>query len=168
MKKIFISGHKGMVGSAIIRYLEENDKNREIITIPRDKLDLTNQNEVNKFIKSIKPDELIIAAAKVGGIYANNKYPAEFIYNNLIISSNLIHAAYETGIPKVLFLGSSCIYPRYATQPITENQLLSGSLEETNEWYAISKIAGIKLCQAYRKQYKCNFIICNAHQSLWN
>ena len=158
MIKTFIAGHNGMVGSAIIRELTNTNNNRKIITETRENLDLTDQFKVNSFIKKINPDEIIIAAAKVGGIHANSTYTAEFIYDNLTIASNLIHAAYKNNVNKLLYLGSSCIYPRESNQPIIEESLLTGPLESTNEWYAISKIAGIKLCQAYRKQYNCNFI----------
>ena len=159
MIKTFVTGHNGMVGSAIIRELTNtNNNNRKIITETKENLDLTDQFKVNSFIKKINPDEIIIAAAKVGGIHANSSYPAEFIYDNLTIALNLIHAAYKNNVNKLLYLGSSCIYPRESNQPISEEALLTGPLESTNEWYAISKIAGIKLCQAYRKQYNCNFI----------
>ena len=136
-----------------------NKKNkRTVITASRNELDLTIQSDVNNFIKQVMPDEIIVAAAKVGGIHANSTYPAEFIYDNLAISTNLIHSAYKNKIKKLLYLGSSCIYPKEAIQPINEKELLSGPLEKTNEWYAISKIAGIKLCQSFRKQYNCDFI----------
>ena len=158
IKKVFVAGHKGMVGSAILRNLDHENSNRDIIVASKKELDLANQNDVNNFISLNKPDEIIIAAAKVGGIHANTSYPAEFIHQNLNIALNLIHAAYENKTKKLLYLGSSCIYPRDSKQPITEDQLLNGQLEKTNEWYAIAKIAGIKLCQAYRKQYGCNFI----------
>ena len=158
MIKTYVTGHNGMVGSAIIRELKKHKNKREIITESKESLDLTDQFKVNSYIKKIKPDEIIIAAAKVGGIHANSTYPAEFIYDNLTIASNLIHAAYTNNVKKLLYLGSSCIYPRESNQPIIEESLLTGPLESTNEWYAISKIAGIKLCQAYRKQYNCNFI----------
>jgi len=146
------------VGSAIVRELNKKKNNRTVITATRNELDLTNQSDVNNFIKQVMPDEIIVAAAKVGGIHANTTYPAEFIYDNLAIAINLIHSAYKNKIKKLLYLGSSCIYPREASQPINEKELLSGPLEKTNEWYAISKIAGIKLCQSFRKQYDCDFI----------
>ena len=158
MKRTYVSGHLGMVGSAIVRELNKKKNNRTVITATRNELDLTNQSDVNNFIKQVMPDEIIVAAAKVGGIHANRTYPAEFIYDNLAIATNLIHSAYKNKIKKLLYLGSSCIYPREAIQPINENELLSGPLEKTNEWYAISKIAGIKLCQSFRKQYNCDFI----------
>ena len=158
MKRTYVSGHLGMVGSSIVRELNKKKNKRAVITATRNELDLTNQSDVNNFIKQVMPDEIIVAAAKVGGIHANSTYPAEFIYDNLAISTNLIHSAYKNKIKKLLYLGSSCIYPREAFQPINENELLSGPLEKTNEWYAISKIAGIKLCQSFRKQYNCDFI----------
>ena len=158
MKRTYVSGHLGMVGSSIVRELNKKKYNRAVITATRNELDLTNQSDVNNFIKQVMPDEIIVAAAKVGGIHANSTYPAEFIYDNLAIATNLIHSAYKNKIKKLLYLGSSCIYPREAIQPINENELLSGPLEKTNEWYAISKIAGIKLCQSFRKQYNCDFI----------
>lgn len=158
MKRTYVSGHLGMVGSSIVRELNKKKNKRAVITATRNELDLTNQSDVNNFIKQVMPDEIIVAAAKVGGIHANSTYPAEFIYDNLAIATNLIHSAYKNKIKKLLYLGSSCIYPREAIQPINENELLSGPLEKTNEWYAISKIAGIKLCQSFRKQYNCDFI----------
>ena len=158
MKRTYVAGHLGMVGSALVRELNKKKNKRAVITASRNELDLTNQSDVNNFIKQVMPDEIIVAAAKVGGIHANSTYPAEFIYDNLAISTNLIHSAYKNKIKKLLYLGSSCIYPREAIQPISEKELLSGPLEKTNEWYAISKIAGIKLCQSFRKQYNCDFI----------
>ena len=158
MKRTYVAGHLGMVGSALVRELNKKKNKRAVITASRDELDLTNQSDVNSFIKQAMPDEIIVAAAKVGGIHANSTYPAEFIYDNLAISTNLIHSAYKNKIKKLLYLGSSCIYPKEAIQPINENELLSGPLEKTNEWYAIAKIAGIKLCQSFRKQYNCDFI----------
>ena len=153
IKKIFVAGHNGMVGSSLLRNLNVENKNNKLIVKSKDELNLTNQQEVSNFLITEKPDEVYIAAAKVGGIYANSKYPAEFIYNNLMISTNLINLCFENNIKKILFLGSSCIYPKFSQQPIKEEYLLSGTLEETNEAYAISKIAGIKLCEAYNKQY---------------
>ena len=150
--RIYIAGHRGMVGSAIARLLE-HDASAEIITRSRDEMDLTNQAAVNKFFAEVKIDQVYIAGAKVGGIYANTAYPAEFIYNNLMIEANVIHAAYKNGVKKLLFLGSSCIYPRNSPQPIPENALLGGHLEPSNEPYAIAKIAGIKLCESYNRQY---------------
>ena len=158
MIKTLVTGHNGMVGSAIVRNIKKFHPNREVLSVPKKQVDLRNQLEVNSLVSSLTPDEIIVSAAKVGGIYANSNFPAEFIYDNLSISSNIINAAFNYKIKKLLYLGSSCIYPRDAIQPITEDSLLTGPLEETNEWYAISKIAGIKLCQAYRKQYNCNFI----------
>ena len=154
--KIYIAGHKGLIGSAILRRLiVEGYKN--IITIDKKKLDLTNQSKVNKFIKKQKPKFIFIAAAKVGGIYSNNKFKADFIYENLMIQTNLINAAYNNGIKNLIFLGSSCIYPKFSKQPIKENYILSGKLEETNDAYAIAKIAGIKMCESYNDQYGTNY-----------
>ncbi|WP_370244196.1 GDP-L-fucose synthase [Alteromonas abrolhosensis] len=152
MKKVFIAGHRGMVGAAIVRNLKQQN-DIEIITKTRSELDLTNQNQVNSFFAESNIDEVYLAAAKVGGIHANNTYPAEFIYENLMIEANIIHAAHTNDVQKLLFLGSSCIYPKLAEQPMTENALLTGTLEETNEPYAIAKIAGIKLCESYNRQY---------------
>ena len=152
MKKIFVAGHRGMVGSAICRQLQKQ-ADVEIITRARDELDLCDQRAVHKFMKSEKPDEVILAAAKVGGIHANNTYPAEFIYQNLQIQNNVIHAAHVNDVQKLLFLGSSCIYPRAVEQPMKESALLTGVLEPTNEPYAIAKIAGIKMCESYNRQY---------------
>lgn len=150
--KIFVSGHNGMVGSALVRHLEPESGN-QIITANRSKLDLTNQQAVNEFFKDTQPDQVYLAAAKVGGIYANNEYPADFIYQNLMIQANVIRAAHDFGVEKLLFLGSSCIYPKLSDQPMREEALLSGMLEPTNEPYAIAKIAGIKLCESYNRQY---------------
>lgn len=155
--KIYVAGHSGLVGSAIVRVLSNNGYSNLILR-KRSELDLTNQKEVNKFFSNEGPNYVFLAAAKVGGILANSKYPADFIFENLTIQTNIIHAAYSSNVDKLLFLGSTCIYPKMAEQPIKEESLLTGSLEETNEWYAIAKIAGIKLCQAYQKQYGCNFI----------
>ena len=152
MKKIFVAGHRGMVGGAICRQLQ-TQSDVEIITRARDELDLCNQRAVHEFVKSERPDEVILAAAKVGGIHANNTYPAEFIYQNLQIQSNIIHAAHTNDVQKLLFLGSSCIYPRAVEQPMREDALLTGILEPTNEPYAIAKIAGIKMCESYNRQY---------------
>ena len=155
--KIFIAGHNGMVGSAIERkFIQEGFKN--IMTFSSKELDLRDQLSVEEFYKKEKPDFVILAAAKVGGIHANNKYKAEFIYDNLMIESNVIHFAYKNNVKKLLFLGSSCIYPKKSPQPIKEEYLLSGHLEPTNRPYAIAKIAGIELCKSYREQYGCNFI----------
>lgn len=155
--KIFVAGHRGMVGSAIVRKLEQEGY-PNIVVRTSSELDLTSQQAVNDFFQKEKPEYVYLAAAKVGGILANNIYRAEFLYNNLLIESNIIHAAYINGVKKLLFLGSSCIYPKLAPQPLKEEYLLTGLLEPTNEPYAIAKIAGIKLCEAYRDQYGCNFI----------
>jgi GDP-L-fucose synthase len=152
MKKIFVAGHRGMVGSAICRQLQKQ-ADIEIITRTRNELDLRDQRAVHEFMQSEKPDEVILAAAKVGGIHANNTYPAEFIYQNLQIQNNVIHAAHMNDVQKLLFLGSSCIYPRAVDQPMREDTLLTGVLEPTNEPYAIAKIAGIKMCESYNRQY---------------
>ena len=155
--KIFAAGHRGMVGSAIVRKLKQEGF-ANLVTRSSAELDLRNQQEVNDFFAKEKPEYVFLAAAKVGGIVANNTYRAEFLYDNLLIESNIIHAAYKNGVKKLLFLGSSCIYPKLAPQPLKEEYLLTGLLETTNEFYAVSKIAGIKLCEAYRDQYGCNFI----------
>ena len=152
MKKIFVAGHRGMVGSVICQQLHKNS-DVEIIRRTRDELDLCDQASVLEFMKKEKPDEVILAAAKVGGIHANNTYPAEFIYQNLQIQTNVIHAAHINDVQKLLFLGSSCIYPRAVEQPMREDALLTGVLEPTNEPYAIAKIAGIKMCESYNRQY---------------
>jgi GDP-L-fucose synthase len=149
---IFVAGHRGMVGSAIVRHLTDLGYTN-ILTASRDELDLMNQEAVHTYFKKNKIDQVYLAAAKVGGIHANNTYPAEFIYQNLMIEANIIHAAHVTNIQKLLFLGSSCIYPKLATQPMKEDALLTGILEPTNEPYAIAKIAGIKLCESYNRQY---------------
>jgi GDP-L-fucose synthase len=156
-KKIYVAGHNGMVGSAIMRALQNNGY-ENIITKSFSELDLRRQSDVEKFFNEQKPDVVIVAAAKVGGILANNTYRAEFIYDNLMIETNLIHASYLNKAEKLIFLGSSCIYPKLAPQPLKEEYLLSGYLEYTNEPYAIAKIAGIKLCENYFRQYGCNFI----------
>jgi GDP-L-fucose synthase len=155
-KRIWVAGHKGMVGSAIIRRLESEDC--EVITADRKAVDLKEQAAVRAWVQEQRPDAIFLAAAKVGGILANDTYPADFLYDNLMIEANIIEAARAAGTSKLLFLGSSCIYPKMAPQPITEEALLTGPLEPTNEWYAIAKIAGIKLCQAYRRQHGCDFI----------
>ena len=157
MKKIYIAGHYGMVGSAIVRKLKSKGFNNLIFRSSKE-LDLRNQSKVSDFFNIEKPDSVILAAAKVGGIYSNNKYRADFIYDNLMIQSNIINCAYENNTKKLLFLGSSCIYPKLANQPLKEEYLLSGNLESTNQPYAIAKIAGIELCDSYRSQYGCNFI----------
>lgn len=154
---VFVAGHRGMVGSAIVRKLQQKGFSN-ILTCSSAELDLRNQQAVNEWFAETRPDYVFLAAAKVGGIVANNTYRAEFLYDNLMIESNIIHAAYKQGVKKLLFLGSSCIYPRLAEQPMKEEYLLTGLLEPTNEPYAIAKIAGIKLCEAYRDQYGCNFI----------
>ncbi len=150
--KIFVAGHQGMVGSAILRTLAQNGQ-KNIITRSRSELNLTDQAGVRAFLEAEKPDQIYLAAAKVGGIHANNTYPAEFIYTNLMIESNVIHEAWRVGVKKILLLGSSCIYPKLAPQPMNESALLTGTLEPTNEPYAIAKIAGIKLCESYNRQY---------------
>lgn len=155
-KRVWVAGHRGMVGSAIARRLDAEQC--EIITVGRDAVDLTRQDDVNNWLNAQKPDAVFIAAATVGGIQANNARPAEFLYDNLVIETNIIQAAKTIGVEKLMFLGSACIYPRLADQPMAEDALLTGPLEPTNEWYAIAKIAGIKLCDAYRRQYGCNFI----------
>ncbi len=154
--RVFVAGHKGMVGSAIVRRLAREDV--EILTAGRAELDLRDQAKVHAWISEAKPDAIIIAAAKVGGILANSTFPVEFLYDNLVIETNIIHAAHEANVDRLVFLGSSCIYPKLAPQPMVEEALLSSALEPTNEWYAIAKIAGIKLCQAYRKQYGHRYI----------
>ena len=154
--KIFVAGHNGLVGSAIVRKLREKGFKR-ILTIDRLKLDLTNQLKVYKFLKKNKPKFIFIAAAKVGGIYSNNKYRADFIYNNLSIQNNIIFSAFQCKIKNLIFLGSSCVYPRMCKQPIKESYLLNGELEKTNEPYAIAKIAGIKMCESFNHQYKTNY-----------
>jgi GDP-L-fucose synthase len=155
--KIYIAGHRGMVGSAIKKILESKGY-RNLIYSTHTELDLTNQHHVNSFFEEEKPEYVFLAAAKVGGILANSTYPADFIYQNLMIEANVIHAAYEYGVKKLLFLGSSCIYPKFAPQPMKEKYLLTGELEETNEAYAIAKIAGIRLCKHYNQQYGTNFM----------
>ncbi len=155
-KKIWVAGHRGMVGSAIVRRLASEDC--EVLTSPREALDLRNQEAVAGWMKDHRPDAVFLAAAKVGGILANDQYPADFLLDNLLIETAIIAGAHHAGVEKLVFLGSSCIYPKFAAQPITEDALLTGSLEPTNEWYAIAKIAGIKLAQAFRRQHGCDFI----------
>lgn len=155
--KIYVAGHNGMVGSAIVRKLNLNGFTNLLVRTSKE-LDLTNQQAVNSFFETEKPDYVFLAAAKVGGIHANNVYRADFLYQNLMIEANVIHASYLNNVTKLLFLGSSCIYPKMAPQPLKEEYLLTGFLETTNEPYAIAKIAGIKLCESYRRQYNCNFI----------
>jgi GDP-L-fucose synthase len=155
-KRIWVAGHRGMVGAALLRRLAAEDC--EIVTAQRGEVDLRRQDQVERFMSGARPHAVILAAAKVGGILANDSRPAEFLYDNLMIEANIVEAAYRNRVEKLLFLGSSCIYPRLAPQPIPEAALLSGPLEPTNEWYAIAKISGIKLAQAYRRQYGCDFI----------
>ena len=155
-KKVFVAGHKGLVGQSLCRRLEK--ENCKILYVNKKTLDLRDFNKTDKWLKLNKPDYIFIAAARVGGILANSSYPADFIYDNLSIATNLIHLSYKNNVKKLLYLGSSCIYPKFAKQPIKEDSLLTGKLEPTNEWYAIAKIAGLKLCKAYALQYKCNFI----------
>lgn len=155
-KRIWVAGHRGMVGSAIVRRLAGEDC--EVITATRAEVDLLVPDQVRSFVGDSRPDAIFMAAARVGGILANDTQPADFLYDNLMIAANVTEAAYRQGVSKMLFLGSSCIYPRMAPQPIPEDALLTGPLEPTNEWYAIAKIAGIKLAQAYRKQHGCDFI----------
>jgi GDP-L-fucose synthase len=154
--RIFVAGHRGMVGSALMRRLAR--ENVEIITAGRAEVDLRDAGAVRNFLEKQKPDAIVLAAAKVGGILANDTYPAEFLRDNLVIEANVVHEAHRAGINRLVFLGSSCIYPKFAPQPISEDALLTGPLEPTNEWYAIAKIAGIKLCQAYRRQYGRHYI----------
>ncbi|TWA53602.1 GDP-L-fucose synthase [Azospirillum baldaniorum] len=155
-KRVWIAGHRGTVGSAIVRRLER--ERCEIVTAGRETLDLGRQADVEDWMAEVRPDVVFLAAALVGGIHANNSLPADFIYQNLVIETNVIHTAWKVGVKKLVSLGSSCIYPRMAPQPIQEDALLTGPLEPTNEWYAVAKIAGIKLCQAYRRQHGCDFI----------
>lgn len=157
-KRVFVAGHKGMVGRALVRRLAS--ENCEILTVDRQKVDLRDQFAIRKWLGNTKPEVIFLAAATVGGIQANRSRPAQFLYDNLMIASNIIHAAHEQGVQKLLFLGSSCIYPKYAPQPMQEEVLLTGSLEPTNQWYAIAKIAGLKLTEAYRQEYDCDFISC--------
>ena len=155
--KIFLAGHNGMVGSSILRHLKKKNY-KKIIVRNKKQLDLLNQEKTEKFFKKVKPDFVIIAAAKVGGILSNDTFKGEYIYQNLTIQTNLIHSSFKVGVKKLIFLGSSCIYPKFSKQPIREDYLLSGKLEPTNDAYAIAKIAGIKMCEAYNKQYKLNYI----------
>jgi GDP-L-fucose synthase len=156
MKRVFVAGHNGMVGSAIVRRLVRAG-DVKVITACRDEVDLSNQSCVSRWFEKNKFDEIYLAAAKVGGIHANNQFPGDFIYQNLIIEANVIHSAFLSGVSKLLFLGSSCIYPKHAKQPIKESDLLTGKLEQTNEPYAIAKIAGIKLCESYNRQYGVDY-----------
>ena len=155
-KRVWVAGHKGMVGQALLRRLQK--ENCQILTATRTELDLTRQLAVEEWMERMKPDVVFIAAATVGGIQANQSRPAQFIYDNLIIETNIIHSAWAAGVEKLVFLGSSCIYPRLAPQPMREEYLLGGPLEPSNQWYAIAKISGIMLCQAYRRQYGCDYI----------
>ena len=155
-KRVWVAGHRGMVGSALVRRLEH--ENCEIITSDRSRVDLRDQSQVENWMTETKPQVVFLAAAKVGGILANDTYPADFLYDNLMIQANVITAAFRASVEKLIFLGSSCVYPKFAPQPIPEDALLSGPLEATNQWYAVAKIAGIKLCQAYRRQYGVDFV----------
>jgi GDP-L-fucose synthase len=155
-KRVWVAGHRGMVGSALVRRLAS--ENCEIITVDRSNVDLRQQKETEDWLAETRPNAIFLAAAKVGGILANDTFPGEFLYDNIMIEANVIEAARQVGVKKLLFLGSSCIYPKLAPQPIKEEYLLDGQLEPTNEWYAVAKIAGIKLCQAYRRQHGCDFI----------
>lgn len=155
-KNVWVAGHRGMVGSAIVRRLAS--EGCTIITASRADVDLKDQAAVRAFVERVRPDAVFLAAAKVGGIFANDTFPADFLYDNIMIEANIIEASFRAGVEKLLFLGSSCIYPKFAEQPILEESLLTGSLEPTNEWYAVAKIAGIKMVQAYRKQHGCDFI----------
>ncbi len=156
-KRVWVAGHRGMVGSALVRRLERENPS-EILQVTRHEVDLIDQSATSAWIEQSRPDAVFIPAAKVGGILANDTYPADFLYDNLMIAANIIHACHNVGVEKLLFLGSSCIYPKFAAQPIEEDSLLTGALEPTNEWYAIAKIAGIKLCQAYRRQHGDDYI----------
>ena len=155
-RRVFVAGHRGMVGGALVRRLAGEDCT--VLTASRAELDLIDQAAVRQWMDHERPDAVVVAAARVGGILANDSFPADFLYDNLMIEANLIEAAFRTGVGKLLFLGSSCIYPKFADQPIREEALLTGPLEPTNEWYAVAKIAGIKLCQAYRRQHGADFI----------
>jgi GDP-L-fucose synthase len=155
-KRVWVAGHRGMVGAALVRRLAREDC--DVLTVGRDAVDLRRQGETEAWISDARPDAIFLAAARVGGIAANNAFPGDFLHDNLAIQTNVIEAAYRTGVDKLVFLGSSCIYPKLAPQPIPEEALLSGPLEPTNEWYAIAKIAGLKLAQAYRRQHGCDFI----------
>jgi GDP-L-fucose synthase len=155
-KRVFVAGHRGMVGGAVVRRLAE--ENCEVVTATRAELDLLDQIATRDFLARTRPHAIVLAAARVGGIHANNTYPADFLYENLVIETNVIEGAFRAGVGKLLFLGSSCIYPKFADQPIVESALLTGSLEPTNQWYAIAKIAGLKLCEAYRQQHGVDYI----------
>lgn len=155
-KRVWVAGHRGLVGSALVRRLAREDC--EVLTVGRDRCDLRRPGDVERWMRDARPQAVFMAAARVGGIYANDSRPADFIYDNLMIEANVIEAAHRHGVEKLMFLGSSCIYPRLAPQPIPEAALLTGALEPTNQWYAVAKIAGIKLCQAYRRQHGCDFV----------
>ncbi len=155
-KRVWVAGHRGMVGAALVRRLA--GERCEVITVDRDRVDLRRQAAVDAWLAESRPDVVVLAAAKVGGILANDRYPADFLYDNLAIETNVVHAAHRVGVEKLLFLGSSCIYPKAAPQPIAEDALLTGELEPTNAWYAVAKIAGLKLCQAYRRQHGADFV----------
>lgn len=155
-RRVWVAGHRGMVGSALVRRLAETGA--QVVIVDRNRVDLRRQAAVEQWLSAEQPDVIVVAAARVGGIHANDQFPATFLYDNLMIEANIIKAAADQGVAKLLFLGSSCIYPKFAEQPIREEALLTGPLEPTNEWYAIAKIAGIKLCQAYRRQFGCDFI----------
>lgn len=155
-RRVFVAGHRGMVGSALMRRLAREDC--QLLTVGRDAVDLRNQTAVDRWFDEHRPEAVLLAAARVGGIHQNDTHPGDFLYDNLAIATNVIEAARRSGVAKLLFLGSSCIYPRLAPQPMPESCLLSGPLEPTNEWYAIAKIAGLKLCQAYRRQHGCDFV----------
>ena len=165
--RIYVAGHTGMVGSAIVRKLEAEGF-LNLLLKTHSELDLLDQEAVKKFFEENNPEYVFIAAAKVGGIHANNTYRAQFIYENLQIQNNLIHYAYESGVKKLLFLGSSCIYPRNSPQPMKEEYLLTGELEPTNEPYALAKIVGIKMCESYYRQYNCQFFLSDANQCIWS
>ena len=155
-KRVWVAGHRGMAGSAIVRRLAA--ERCELVSVGREQLDLRNQGPVESWMQTVRPQVVFVAAATVGGIAANDSRPAEFIYDNLAIETNIIHGAWRAGVEKLLLLGSSCVYPKFAAQPLVEDALLTGALEPTNQWYAIAKIAGIKMCQAYRRQYGCDFV----------
>lgn len=155
-RRVWVAGHRGLVGSALCRRLER--ESCDILTVPREELDLTRQADVEAWMAENRPQAVFIAAAKVGGIFANDNYPAQFLYQNLSIQTNIVHAAWKLEVEKVMLLGSSCTYPKMAPQPIAESSLMEGPLEPTNQWYSVAKIAGVKMCEAYRKEYGCDFI----------
>lgn len=156
-KRVYVAGHRGMVGSALVRRLQ-SERCGALLTVGREEIDLRDQAAVGRWMRDNRPQTVFLPAARVGGILANSTCPADFIYDNLMIAANVINAAHEVQVEKLLFLGSSCIYPRLAPQPITEDALMTGALEPTNEWYAVAKIAGVKLCEAYRRQHGCDFV----------